>query len=447
MKQNRTGRKVYLKTFGCQMNEYDSEMMAGSLKGVGYSLADDEAEAKVILLNTCSVRQHAEDRVWGRLYALRERAQSDPELIIGVCGCMAQARAEEITRKCPHVRLICGTRAFVRLPELVARAVKSRGTVIDIDMEEAPRLSDIPKIRKDTLKAFVSVMRGCENYCSYCVVPYVRGVEISRPPVEIVEEVRALVDKGCREVMLLGQNVNSYRARGERGEVSFAELLRMVGEVDGLERIRFMTSHPKDLREELIQAMAETNAVCEHLHLPLQSGSDRILKRMNRRYTLGDYMELVRKLRDAVPGIALSTDIIAGFPGETEDDHKKSMRAIEEIGFDSAFIFKYSDREGTAAAAFEPKVPNAEIERRHAELLNLQERKGLQKNRELVGQSVEVLVEGKSRRNPSRLSGRTRTNKRVVFEGSKALIGKLVYVTIREATPLTLIAKPLADGS
>lgn len=432
---------VFIRTYGCQMNEYESEVMAGILERAGFEIADDGAAADVILLNTCSVRQHAEDRVWGALFGLKERAQREPGLIVGVCGCMAQARAEEIMQRCPHVRLLCGTKAFARIGDLVTRAAGSRGLVIDTDLTREPCLTDIPKKRVSTLKAFVPVMRGCDNYCAYCVVPYVRGCEKSRSPREILAEVQGLAKDGCREVTLLGQNVNSYRGTDydRSAPVAFAGLLCMVSSVEGIDRIRFMTSHPKDFPADLIRAMVEIPQVCEHLHLPLQSGSDRVLERMNRKYTFASYRSLVDELRAAAPGVVLGTDVITGFPGETRDDFQKTVRAMKEIAFDSAFIFKYSDREGTQAAALSPKVPDGEIVRRHAALLALQEKIGLQKNGELVGKSVEVLVEGTSPRNPGRLFGRTRTNKRVVFEGEERLIGGLVCVTIREVTPLTLI--------
>ena len=417
------------------MNEYDSEVIAGLFEKDGWVLTDDEAVADVILLNTCSVRRHAEDRVWGALFDLRERAMREPGLIIGICGCMAQAKAQEIARRCPHVKVICGTRAFNRLPELVARAAEGKGIIIDTDMSRKPCLADLPKKRRCRLKAFVPIMRGCENYCTYCVVPYVRGREASRAPEEVLSEVESLARDGCREVMLLGQNVNSYRDGG----VSFAELLRNVAGVAGIERIRFMTSHPKDFPDELIRAMAEIPQVCRHLHLPLQSGSDKILERMNRSYTFESYRGLVGQIRGAIPQIALSTDILVGFPGETDDDFKQTAHALDEIGFDSAFIFKYSDREGTRAYELKPKVEEEIIVRRHAELLSMQEKISMEKNRKLLGASLEVLVEGYSPRNPERLFGRTRTNKRVVFGGGGDLIGKLVYVIIREATPLTLI--------
>lgn len=427
--------KICIKTFGCQMNEHDSEVMAGLCEREGWALTDDQAEADVILFNTCSVRRHAEERVWGALFDLRERAKREPGLIIGVCGCMAQGKADDIAKRCPWVKVICGTRAFDRLPALVARAAEGKGVVIDTDMGKEPCLAGIPKKRRSRLKGFVPVMRGCENYCAYCVVPYVRGREVSRPLKEVLAEVESLASDGCREVMLLGQNVNSYLADG----VSFADLLREVASVDGIERIRFMTSHPKDLPGELIRAMAETPKICEHLHLPLQSGSDSILDMMNRRYTFESYRGLVQKIREVIPGIALSTDVIAGFPGETDDDFQLTVRALETVRYDGAFIFKYSDREGTRAVELQPHVPEEIIVRRHAEILKLQEGIGAERNAELLGKTVEVLVEGYSPRNPGRLFGRTRTNKRVVFDGGQDLIGRLVCVIIRESTPLTLI--------
>ncbi|MEJ2744700.1 MAG: tRNA (N6-isopentenyl adenosine(37)-C2)-methylthiotransferase MiaB, partial [bacterium] len=401
----------------------------------GWILTDDVAGADVNLINTCTVRPHAEDRVWGALFELRERARREPDLIIGVCGCMAQGKADYIARRCPWVRVICGTRAFDRLIALVARAVEEGRTVIDTDMSSGPCLAGLPRKRKSRLKAFIPVMRGCENYCAYCIVPYVRGNEVSRPLKEVLSEVEAVARDGCREVMLLGQNVNSYRAE----DVSFADLLREVASINGIDRIRFMTSHPKEFPDDLIRAMAETPQICEHLHLPLQAGSDKILEMMNRRYTFGSYRGLVRKIREAVPGISLSTDIIVGFPGETDDDFDMTVSALLEVRFDGVFVFKYSDREGTRAVELQPHVPEDIIERRHAEILKLQEGVSAVRNGKLVGETVEVLVEGYSPRNPNRLFGRTRTNKRVVFEGGGDLIGRLVCVIIRESTPLTLI--------
>jgi tRNA-2-methylthio-N6-dimethylallyladenosine synthase len=319
------------------MNEYDSEVMAGLFESDGWGLTDDIKEAGVILFNTCSVRRHAEDRVWGALFELRERAMREPGLIIGVCGCMAQSKADYIAKRCPWVRVICGTRAFNRIPELVARAAEGKGTVIDTDMSREPCIAGLPKKRRSRLKAFIPVMRGCENYCAYCIVPYVRGNEISRPLKEILDEVEAVARDGCREVMLLGQNVNSYHS----GDVSFAGLLREVAAIKGIERIRFMTSHPKDFSDELIRAVAEIPEICEHLHLPLQAGSDRILDVMNRRYTRETYLALVERIRSAIPGIALSTDILVGFPGETDEDFQLTARALKAVRFDSAFIFKY----------------------------------------------------------------------------------------------------------
>ncbi|MDD5557929.1 MAG: tRNA (N6-isopentenyl adenosine(37)-C2)-methylthiotransferase MiaB [bacterium] len=427
---------VSIRTYGCQMNEADSEAMAGLLEGEGWAVTDDEAAADVVLLNTCCVRRHAEERVWNALFALRARA-AEGGLIVGVCGCMAQWRGEEIVRRAPHVRVVCGTRAFARLPDLIRRAAAG-GAVVDVGEGGLPA-GPLPRTRRGALKALVPVMRGCGNFCAYCVVPYVRGPEESRPPGEIAAAVEALARDGCREVTLLGQNVNGYAAAG----VPFAGLLRIVGGT-GIARIRFLTSHPKDLSDGLIRAIAEVPQVCEHLHLPLQAGSDRVLERMRRGCAYGRYRALVVRIRAAVPGIAISTDLMAGFPGETADDFERTLGAMEELRFDAAFLFKYSDREGTTAAAMGPKVPPAEIAERHARMLDLQSRIGLERNRERIGGTEEVLVEGPSARDPRRLFGRSRTNRRVVFEGDGALIGTLACATIRDATPLTLIGAPRA---
>ncbi len=430
-------KKVHLKAFGCQMNDLDSEVIAGLFERDGWALTDRDDEAGILVFNTCCVRQHAEDRVWGALFALKERAAREPGLVVAVCGCMAQARAHEIARRCPWVRVVCGTRAFGRLPGLVRRASAERGPVIDIAEDRSPVTRGLPRRRTDRLKAFVAVMRGCGNYCAYCVVPYVRGPEVSRPPGEIIAEIEGLARDGCREVVLLGQNVNSYRASG----TTFAGLLRMVGRVEGILRVRFMTSHPKDFPGELLEAMTEVPQACPHVHLPLQSGSDRVLALMHRGYTLAQYRALVERLRRGVPGLALTTDLIAGFPGETEGDFAETLRAVGEIRFDDAFIFKYSDRAGTRAAGMGPKVPAGEIARRHAELLRLQTVINAEKNAALIGSRVEVLVEGVSPRDPERLFGRTATNRRAAFAGSPGLIGRPACVTIHEATALTLIGK------
>lgn len=430
-------RKVYIRTLGCQMNELDTETIAGLFERDGWALTDFEHEADLVVFNTCAVRQHAEDRVWGALFALKERAAREPGFGVAVAGCMAQARAAEIARRCPWVRVVCGTRSFDRLPALVAQAEREGGTLIDIATDGGPHTAGLPRRRGGRLKGFVAAMRGCDNYCAYCIVPYVRGGEVSRPPGEVVAEAGRLAHDGCREVMLLGQNVNRYSSEG----VSFAGLLRKVGAVEGLLRVRFMTSHPRDFSEELLDAMAETPRVCPHLHLPLQSGSDRILSLMNRGYTRARYLLLVERLRERMPGIAVTTDLIAGFPGETEEDLQETIRAMEEIRFDDAFVFKYSDREGTRAARMGPKVPPEEIARRHATLLKLQGGINAEKHAATAGTGVEVLVEGVSRRNPNRLFGRTAENRRVVFAGEQGLTGRLVHVIITDTTPITLIGE------
>lgn len=428
-------RAVYLRTYGCQMNELDSETIAGLFEQDGWALTDLEREADFVVFNTCAVRQHAEDRVWGALFALKERAAREPGFGVAVCGCMAQARAAEIARRCPWVRVVCGTRSFDRLPALVAEAEREGRTLIDVATDREPPHGSLPRRRGGRLKGFVAAMRGCGAYCAYCIVPYVRGGEVSRPPGEVVAEVKRLARDGCRELMLLGQNVNRYSSE----RVSFAGLLRRVGAVEGILRVRFMTSHPRDFPEELIDAMAETPRVCPPLHLPLQSGSDRILSLMNRGYTIAHYRILVERLRERVPGIAVTTDLIAGFPGETEEDFRDTLQALEEIRFDDAFVFKYSDREGTRAARMGPKVPPEEIRRRHAAILRLQGTINAEKHASAAGTEVEVLVEGVSRRNPNRLFGRTAENRRVVFAGGRGLTERLVRVIITDTTPITLI--------
>ena len=428
-------RRVHLRTYGCQMNDLDSEVIVGLFERDGWALTDRENEAELVVLNTCAVRRHAEDRVWGALFALKARAVREQGFILAVTGCMAQARSGEIARKCPWVRVICGTRAFDRLPELVAQASGRRGMLIDIATDRPPRTTGLPRKRTDRLKAFVAAMRGCGNFCAYCVVPYVRGPDVSRPPREVVAEVEGLARDGCREVMLLGQNVNRYSSEG----VSFAGLLRRVGAVEGILRVRFMTSHPSDFPDELLDTMAEVSQVCPHLHLPLQSGSDRILSLMHRGYTLASYRALAGRLRRRIPGLSLTTDLIAGFPGETDEDFQATVRALEEIRFDDAFVFKYSEREGTRAMGMGPKVPGVEIARRHAALLRLQGKINAEKNAAAVGTTVEVLVEGVSPRDPKRLFGRTAANRRVAFTGAPDLTGRLIRVIIIKSTVLTLI--------
>lgn len=425
---------VFIKTFGCQMNVADSERMRAQLEQSGYTLVSGEKQADIVLLNTCSVRQLAEEKVWGKLGQLGKNGTK----IIGVTGCMAQRYGKEIFKRAPYVNIICGTYSFHNIDKMIDQITEGEQQVIDVHQREEEN-NDL-NLANGSVSAWVPIMRGCNNYCSYCVVPAVRGEERSRSIADVVKEIESMVASGVREVTLLGQNVNSYKSRSQ--QKAFPDLLKEVNAVSGLERIRFVTSHPKDACNEMFQAMAELNKVCEYLHLPVQSGSSKILVKMNRKYTRENYLGLIAKIKGFVPDIALSTDIIVGFPGETDTDFQETYDLMKEVQFSSAFIFKYSPRSGTAAAELEDDVPLAVKKKRNNCLLKLQDEVSYSANKALIGKSLEVLVEGYSKNNKNRLMGRTRTNKIVVFEGSKELIGKLVTVKIVDATNYTLYGSP-----
>jgi len=422
------------------MNEDDSDQIASLLVGMGYRPARDLREADLIMLNTCSVRAKPEQKARSKLGELRELKQANPDLIIGVCGCMAQREGEAIRRRAPHVDLVVGTAQIERIPELVCEVARSRRRLSALELPRSPKdTACVPHrvLRPGgrRLKAFVPITYGCDNFCAYCIVPYVRGKERSRPLPEIVEEVQHLASCGYKEVILLGQNVNSY-AGGEdaaAGGADFPALLAPLNRVDGIERIRFTTSHPKDLSDRLIQAMAELPKVCEHIHLPIQSGDSETLRRMRRGYTVEHYLERVAALRRAVPGVAVTTDILVGFPGETEEEFENTLRTIERIRFDGAFMFAFNPIEGTAAAAMPDQVPAQLRKERLRRVIELQNRITLEKNAELVGQVFEVLVEGVSPKDPSRLTGLTRHNKTVNFAGPREAVGGLVSVRATEA--------------
>ncbi len=423
-------KKVFIRTFGCQMNEYDSERMLALLRGE-YVLCAEPKEADLILVNTCSVRKKAEEKVYGLVGRLKHLKRSRPGLIIGVCGCVAQQEGEKLLKRLPHVDLVLGPQAVYRLPEALAKVAAGEGPVVDVEFRKDFRQPLIfPELNGERpVKAFVTIMQGCDNFCAYCVVPYTRGREVSRPPEEILAEVECLVRQGVREITLLGQNVNSY-GRKEKGYPSFAELLREVASVPGLWRVRFTTSHPKDLDEELMRCFAEVPEVCEHLHLPVQAGSNRVLARMNRRYTREEYLEKVRHLREICPEIALTTDIIVGFPGETDEDFRQTLSLLEEVRYHEIFSFKYSDRPLARSTAFEDKVPEEEKARRLTLVHELQNRITREINESFVGRVEEVLVEGPSPGNPDLLTGRNRTHHVVNFEGPAGLKGQLVHVLI-----------------
>ena len=422
------------------MNKLDAELSLGLLQEEGYKIVDKVDEADVILFNTCSVRQHAEDKVYSHLGALKTLKKRHPEVIVGVLGCMAQKDGEAIFKRMPHVDLVCGTRMFSRLPEMLLKIRNHGSHVLAIDEDQIVNVKRAVTYRPNFYQAFVTVMRGCDNYCSYCIVPYVRGREISRTIADVKEEVQSLVSNGCREVTLLGQNINSY-GKGLSGNVTLGDLLTELNEIDGLDRIRFVTSHPADMSRDLIRTISRLEKVCEYLHMPVQSGSDEVLKRMRRGYTAGYYREFVRYARERIPHLTVASDFIVGFPGETEEDFQETVRLMEDIRFQNCFIFKYSSRTGTKAAELKDDVPDEIKRERNIKLLELQKRISLEENTKMLGKKVEVLVEGASKSDPNRLSGRTRQNHIVVFNGSQDLVGKLAGVVIHEVTDLTLFGK------
>lgn len=434
-KSKKLGRPLFAKvvTLGCQMNAHDSEKLEGMLDEMGYERTQEETEADFIIYNTCCVRENAELKVYGKLGWLKHYKKQNPNAVVALCGCMMQQDTvlETIHQKYRHVDLVFGTFNLYKLPELMKTREESGCTVFDIWQENQEVVEDLPSIRHFPYKASVNIMFGCNNFCSYCIVPYVRGRERSRTPEDILAEVRKLAADGVKEVMLLGQNVNSY-GKNLENPVSFAELLRMVNEVEGIERIRFMTSHPKDMSDELILAMKECDKVCKNLHLPFQSGSTEILKKMNRHYTKEGYLELVRKVREAMPEITLSTDIIVGFPGETEEDFQETLDVIRKARYCTAFTFIYSKRTGTPAAKMENQVPEDVVKDRFDRMLQVLNPIVHEVTEEQVGKVLPVLVEEVSKHDENILTGRTEQNTLVHFSGSKDLIGQMVPVKIIE---------------
>ena len=423
-------KKYTIITYGCQMNHHDSEKISYLLENLGYEKENDIEKSDFIIYNTCLVRENAELKVYGQLGALKNLKRKKPEMIIAVCGCMMQtgdARATIIS-KYKHVDIIFGTKNISRLPSLISRH-RSTGEVI-VDIEEEDILDDdTPINREHPFIAYVNIMTGCNNYCTFCIVPYARGKEISRTPESIITEIKELANKGYKEITLLGQNVNSY-GKTLRPKVSFPELLKMVNEVEGIERIRCLTSHPKDCSDELIEAIANLDKVCENIHLPFQSGSNRILKDMHRVYTREHYLDLIRKLKKKVPNITLSTDIIVGFPGETEEDFNDTLSLVENVEYDQGFTFLYSIRKGTKAAEMNEQIPHDIKQERFQRLIDTMYDIFYKKNKECVGKTYEVLVEGISKNNSEILTGRTRGYKLVHFKGGKRNIGQLVNVKI-----------------
>lgn len=433
-KEQERGRKLQACVFnmGCQMNAKDSEKIRGILELCGYEMTESE-QADFVIYNTCTVRENANVKVYGHLGYLKGLKKKNPDMMIGLCGCMMQEPqvVETLKKSYSFINLIFGTHNIFKFAELLYTAMDSGRMVIDIWKDTDQIVEDLPADRKYFFKSGVNIMFGCNNFCSYCIVPYVRGRERSREPEAILEEIRRLAADGVVEVMLLGQNVNSY-GKNLTKPMTFAQLLKEVENIDGIQRIRFMTSHPKDLSEELIQVMADSKKICHHLHLPLQSGSSRILKNMNRRYDQEKYLELVKRIRTAIPDISLTTDIIVGFPGETEEDFQETLRVVEQAEYDTAFTFIYSKRTGTPAAVMENQVPEDVVKDRFDRLLKLVQEKGRERSSRFQGTVQQVLVEEINESQEGYMTGRMGNNLLVHFPGDQALLGKLVQVTLTQ---------------
>ncbi len=447
---------VYIKTYGCQMNERDSEQVAQMFLDRGYTLTREEGVADVVLINTCSVRDQAEQKAIGNMNRLRKLRDERRHVVYGFLGCMAQSRGQELIEQLPHVDLVAGTQKYHRVvdhvesllrPRLERQMDDLRAPIVDIDEESDSQNTIRDHVPKPhTVSAFVSIMQGCNMKCTFCIVPYTRGAERARPIPDIVDEVKRLVDAGTREVTLLGQIVNLY-GRHEfpkiDGKTPFTQLLEAVHDIDGLERIRFTSPHPVGYKQDVIDAFRYLPKLASHVHFPLQSGSDAILRRMHRPYKAAKFIEICQSMKEARPDIAISTDIIVGFPGETEEDYLATRRVVEELEFDQAFIFRYSKRRNTPAAEMEDQLPERIKEERNQDLLRLVDEISLRKNRALIGREVEILCEGPSKRNAERLSGRTSTNRIVIFDGNERHIGQVFPVRIEETTGHTLYGDPV----
>ncbi|HZC59032.1 MAG TPA: tRNA (N6-isopentenyl adenosine(37)-C2)-methylthiotransferase MiaB [Chthoniobacterales bacterium] len=447
--------RIYIKTYGCQMNERDAEQVAQMLIDRGHTITLDAENADVVLLNTCSVRDLAEQKALGKMGMLRSLSRNRP-VVYGFLGCMAQSRGSTLLDEVPHLDLVVGTQKFHRVADYVDQAIERKWAArrddvrfAIVDVEEEPDSQSTIRdhvLDENQVTAFVSVMQGCNMHCTFCIVPYTRGHERSRPIPEIVAEVRSLVAKGVKEVTLLGQIVNLYGRHvfaAVNGKSPFVQLLDALHELNGLERIRFTSPHPIGFRSDLIESFGQLPKLVEHIHLPLQSGSNRILKAMHRTYTAEKYLALVDRIRAVTPNMAITTDIIVGYPGETDEDYAMTRELVDRIGFDNAFIFKYSKRKGTPAATMDGQLPDSVKEARNHDLLDLVNGWAKRRNEHFVGGEVEILCEGPSKTNPNRLAGRTRGNKIVVFEGSPEHVGKLVKIQVQRSTGYTLYGGPV----
>ena len=431
-------KSFHIVTYGCQMNAHDSEKLTGMLLQMGMTEADDRRDADLVLFNTCCVRDNAERRALGNVTWLKELKKDKPELVIGVCGCMVQQpqMAQRILKQYRFIDLAFGTHNLHRLPTLLLNLLNKRTRIVSVTNEDTIIAEGLPIKRLNEHHAYITIMYGCDNYCSYCIVPYVRGHERSRRMTDILHEAEGLLKNGVQEIMLLGQNVNSYGNGSENGE-TFPKLLRELDNM-GIPRIRFMTSHPKDLSDELIDVMANGKHICNHLHLPVQSGSNEILRLMNRRYTREDYLRKVEKLRAAVPGIGLTTDLIVSFPGETEEQFEDTCSLVREVGYDAAFTFIYSPREGTQAARMPGRIPDDESTRRIEKLIREVEASTARIHESMIGKQEFVLIEGLSKRDPNKVSGKGTRNITVTLDGTADDIGKIIPVTITSAAVNTL---------
>ncbi|MDJ0750099.1 MAG: tRNA (N6-isopentenyl adenosine(37)-C2)-methylthiotransferase MiaB [Woeseiaceae bacterium] len=439
--------KLYIKTMGCQMNEYDSEKMADVLReSHGYELTDSPDSADLLLVNTCSIREKAQEKVFSELGRWRAFKEKNPDIMIGVGGCVASQEGEGITKRAPFVDVVFGPQTLHRLPEMIADAGRKSSSIVDVSFPEIEKFDRLPEPRADGPTAFVSVMEGCSKYCSFCVVPYTRGEEISRPLDDVIAEVASLADQGVREVNLLGQNVNAYRGPMHDGEIAdLATLIYYVAAVEGIDRIRFTTSHPVEFTDSLIQAYAEVPKLANYLHLPVQHGSDRVLAAMKRGHTILEYKQKIRKLRHARPDISLSSDFIVGFPGETDSDFEKLMNLVAEIGFDQSFSFIYSARPGTPAATLVDDTP-LEVKKERLKILQARiSQQAMEISRAMIGTTQRVLVEKVSKKSDRQVSGRTENMRWVNFDADPSIIGEFVDVEITEALPNSLRGR-LADS-
>lgn len=432
--------KYFIITYGCQMNVRDSEIIAGLLEGMGFVAAQSLDDAGIIVFNTCSVRHSAENKVYGKLGEVLALKRKRPEILVAFGGCMAQLQEVRHKLKRSGVDVVFGTHNIHELPYLIEQARNDKKEVFQVWEQEGVVVEPLPSQRQSGLSAFVNIMYGCNNFCTYCIVPYTRGRERSRRPEDIIKEIKEIAELGYREVTLLGQNVNSY-GRGLEQEVDFADLLAMASDVAGINRIRFTTSHPKDMSDKLIDSIAGLTKVCEHVHVPLQAGSNDILRRMNRHYTREHYLELTSKIRQRIPGVAITSDLIVGFPGESEQDFLDTLDIVEKVRFDAAFTFMYSVRSGTRAASMPDQVSQDEKKKRLQRLNEVQYQIAREINQTMEGSIKEVLVEGPSKTNPDKLSSRTRSNHIVIFSGPKDLIGQLINVRITEAKTFSLFGE------